>query len=96
MEKIIELENISKYYYIGKEKLQVLKNVNLTVKNGDFLAITGESGSGKSTLMNILGFLDTPDTGNYTFNGKKSKNSRSCRAFSPRFYNGRKRQMGNC
>ena len=74
MEKIIELENISKYYYIGKEKLQVLKNVNLTVKNGDFLAITGESGSGKSTLMNILGFLDTPDTGNYTFNGKKSKN----------------------
>ncbi|MBO5106656.1 MAG: ABC transporter ATP-binding protein [Clostridia bacterium] len=74
MGKIIELENISKYYYIGKEKLQVLKNVNLTVKNGDFLAITGESGSGKSTLMNILGFLDTPDTGNYTFNGKKSKN----------------------
>ena len=74
MEKIIELKDISKHYFIGKEKLQVLKNVNLTIKNGDFLAITGESGSGKSTLMNILGFLDTPDTGNYFFDGKKSEN----------------------
>lgn len=73
MEKIIELSNISKHYYIGKEKLQVLKNIDLTIKNGDFLAITGESGSGKSTLMNILGFLDAPDSGSYIFDGKKSK-----------------------
>ena len=73
MKKIIELSNISKHYYIGKEKLQVLKNVDLTVESGDFLAITGESGSGKSTLMNILGFLDTPDEGNYVFEGQKSK-----------------------
>lgn len=73
MEKIIELSNISKHYFIGKEKLQVLKNIDLTIKNGDFLAITGESGSGKSTLMNILGFLDAPDSGSYIFDGKKSK-----------------------
>ncbi|MBE6761214.1 MAG: ABC transporter ATP-binding protein [Ruminococcaceae bacterium] len=73
MEKIIELKNISKHYYIGKERLEVLKNINLTVENGDFLAITGESGSGKSTLMNILGFLDTPDAGSYAFDGKNSK-----------------------
>lgn len=74
MEKIIELTNISKHYYIGKEKLKVLENIDLTVKKGDFLAITGTSGSGKSTLMNILGFLDTPDAGNYFFEGKESKN----------------------
>ena len=74
MEKIIKLRNISKNYFIDKEKLQVLKNINLTVENGDFLAITGESGSGKSTLMNILGFLDTPDTGDYFFNNEKSGN----------------------
>lgn len=74
MKKFIELSNISKHYYIGKEKLQVLKNIDLTVNAGDFLAITGESGSGKSTLMNILGFLDTPDTGSYIFEGEKSKN----------------------
>ena len=74
MEKIIKLRNISKNYFIDKEKLQVLKNINLTVENGDFLAITGESGSGKSTLMNILGFLDTPDTGDYFFNNENSGN----------------------
>ena len=74
MEKIIKLRNISKNYFIDKEKLQVLKNINLTVENGDFLAITGESGSGKSTLMNILGFLDTPDTGDYFFNNEKAGN----------------------
>ena len=74
MDKIIELCKISKDYYIGKEKLSVLKNIDLTVKTGDFLAITGESGSGKSTLMNILGFLDTPDSGSYIFDGEKSKN----------------------
>ena len=72
VEDIITLNNISKQYSIGKQKLTALKNIYLTVKKGDFLAITGESGSGKSTLMNILGFLDSPDNGQYLFNGKSS------------------------
>lgn len=72
MEKIIELKKICKSYTIGKEKLPVLNNINLTVNKGDFLAITGSSGSGKSTLMNLLGFLDTPDSGEYFFDGQKS------------------------
>ena len=73
MEEIIKLSNVSKHYFIGKEKLQVLNNINLTVNLGDFLAITGESGSGKSTLMNILGFLDIHDSGKYFFKGKNTK-----------------------
>ena len=72
VEDIITLNNISKQYSIGKQKLTALKNIYLTVKKGDFLAITGESGSGKSTLMNILGVLDAPDNGQYLFNGKSS------------------------
>ena len=72
VENIISLNNITKEYSIGKQKLAALKNIDLTVKKGDFLAITGESGSGKSTLMNILGFLDTPDSGIYLFSGKSS------------------------
>ncbi|MBO5019757.1 MAG: ATP-binding cassette domain-containing protein, partial [Clostridia bacterium] len=72
MKNIIELQNISKSYPIGKQNLTVLKNINLIVEKGDFLAITGASGSGKSTLMNILGFLDTPDIGKYFFNEKIS------------------------
>ena len=72
MQKIIELKRINKSYFIEKEKLPVLKNINLVVNKGDFLAITGTSGSGKSTLMNILGFLDTPDNGEYFFGGTNS------------------------
>lgn len=72
MENIIELRKIHKSYFVGKQKLKVLSNINLVVNKGDFLAITGASGSGKSTLMNILGFLDTPDSGEYFFSGTKS------------------------
>ena len=72
MQKIIELKKINKSYTIGKQNLPVLNNINLVVNKGDFLAITGASGSGKSTLMNILGFLDTPDSGEYFFGGEKS------------------------
>jgi len=72
MNEIIELKNIYKNYTIGKQNLSVLKNINLIVEKGDFLAITGASGSGKSTLMNILGFLDTADKGSYFFDGKES------------------------
>lgn len=72
MQKIIEMKKIYKSYSIGKQKLPVLDNINLVVNKGDFLAITGASGSGKSTLMNILGFLDSPDKGEYFFDGTKS------------------------
>lgn len=70
---IIELKNIKKEYPLGKQKVAALKGIDLTVNKGDFLAITGSSGSGKSTLMNILGFLDIPDSGIYTFDGEDCK-----------------------
>jgi len=63
---IIELEKIDKAYQLGKEHfLPVLKNINITLKKGDFIAIMGPSGSGKSTLMNIIGLLDRPNAGVY-------------------------------
>lgn len=60
---MIELKNVSKVYELGGEKIYALNGVNLVVKDGDFIAITGPSGSGKSTLANIIGGLDTPDKG---------------------------------
>ena len=69
MNEIIKLNNISKEYMLGDEKITALNKVNLTVNRGDFLSITGASGSGKSTLMNILGFLDKADDGQYFFEG---------------------------
>jgi len=63
--KMIELNRINKYYRIGSEKLHVLKDVNLEVEEGEFLAILGPSGSGMSTLMNIIGCMDRADEGTY-------------------------------
>lgn len=68
-ENIVNLKDINKSYHIGNEKLQVLKQVGLTVNKGEYLAILGSSGSGKSTLMNILGCMDTYDEGNYLLDG---------------------------
>ncbi len=71
MEKIIEMKDICKSFYIGdNEELQVLKNINLTVNKGEFVAIVGASGSGKSTLMNIIGALDSATSGSYTLSGR--------------------------
>ncbi|MCX8094274.1 MAG: ABC transporter permease [Candidatus Goldbacteria bacterium] len=67
---MIKLKNISKTYRTGKVEFQALKNVDLNINEGEFLAIMGPSGSGKSTLMHIIGFLDTPDYGEYIFKGK--------------------------
>ncbi len=58
MEHIIQMEGINKYYKMGAESLHALREVNLTVERGEFLAILGPSGSGKSTLMNIVGCMD--------------------------------------
>jgi len=68
---IIKLGNISKSYQRpGEGELRVLKEVSLEVAQGEFVAIVGSSGSGKSTLMNILGLLDTADSGEYELAGK--------------------------
>lgn len=69
MEKILAMTNISKSYPMGLEELEVLHNINLTVRSGDFLSILGPSGSGKSTLMNIIGCLDVPTSGEYKLSG---------------------------
>lgn len=70
---MIRLENINKTYNNGSP-LHVLKGVNLTIEKGEFVSIMGASGSGKSTLLNILGILDSYDTGNYYLNDTLIKN----------------------
>ncbi|AGM98960.1 ABC transporter ATP-binding protein [Streptococcus iniae] len=67
--EIINLRNIVKSYKNGEQELQVLKGIDLTVYEGEFLAIMGPSGSGKSTLMNIIGLLDRPSSGDYSLSG---------------------------
>lgn len=65
---MIQLKNVSKVYELGGEKIVALDNVNLEIKDGDFIAIVGASGSGKSTLANVIGGLDTPDQGEVLVN----------------------------
>lgn len=67
---IIEMRGIRKSYYIGQpNELEILHGIDLTVYEGEFVAIVGESGSGKSTLMNIIGALDRPTSGSYFLDG---------------------------
>lgn len=66
---IIKLDNITKIYDTGAERVKALKNVNLGIKKGEFVAIIGSSGSGKSTMMNILGCLDVANEGKYFLDG---------------------------
>ena len=67
---LIELVNVSKRYKVGEHTINALDNVSLTVKEGEFVSITGPSGSGKSTLMHIIGLLDTPTVGSVIFEGE--------------------------
>ena len=70
MTKIIETQSISKRYVMGEEVIDALKDINISVNKGEYVAFMGPSGSGKSTLMNIVGCLDTPSTGKYILNGQ--------------------------
>ncbi|OPJ66236.1 ABC transporter ATP-binding protein [Clostridium chromiireducens] len=69
-DNIIDMRNIVKSFYIGTpNQLDILKDIDITIKEGEFVSIVGASGSGKSTLMNIIGALDRPTSGTYILNG---------------------------
>lgn len=68
---MIQLQQIKKSYPVAGEELVVLREIDLTIHRGEFVAIMGPSGSGKSTLMNIIGCLDKPTTGEYRLNGQQ-------------------------
>ncbi|MCR5121395.1 MAG: ABC transporter ATP-binding protein [Ruminococcus sp.] len=68
-ERIISMKQVRKSYKMGSETLNVLKGIDFEVNKGEFTAILGPSGSGKSTLMNIIGCMDTLDSGTYELNG---------------------------
>jgi putative ABC transport system ATP-binding protein len=74
--KIIEIRNLTKDYHVAAETVRALRSVNLTINEGEFVAIMGASGSGKSTLLNIIGCLDKPTSGDYWLAGENVKSMR--------------------
>lgn len=74
MNNIIEIRELNKKFGEGSNEVHILKNINLSIESGDFIAIIGASGSGKSTLMNILGCLDTASNGSYKIDGEETGN----------------------
>ena len=75
---MIRLQDITKVYPMGKRELEVLRGVNLHIKQGEMVAIMGPSGSGKTTLLNLIGCLDIPTSGNYSLEDREvSRLSRS-------------------
>ena len=67
--EVVRIENVSKIYHLGNQRVEALKQVDLNIEQGDFLAIAGPSGSGKSTLLNLVGCIDTPSSGNIYVEG---------------------------
>jgi len=74
MSVLVEIRNLSKVYERGKQKIEVLHQVNLDIRKGDFLALMGPSGSGKTTLLNLIGGLDSPTQGTLTVAGRRIDN----------------------
>ena len=74
MEPLIRVKNMYKIYNPGENEVRALDDVSLEINQGEFIAIVGHSGSGKSTFMNMLGCLDTPDSGEYFLDGKDVAN----------------------
>lgn len=70
IKEVVRTEELKKYYPLGTHTVKALNGVNLTVKEGEFVAITGKSGSGKSTLLHMLGALDVPTSGDVYIDGK--------------------------
>lgn len=70
MKGIIEVTNLVKSYDLGDQKVDILKNINVSIKQGEFVSIMGPSGSGKSTLLYLMGGLDKPSEGSIEINGK--------------------------
>lgn len=69
-ESLIQLHDIERTFYLGDSKVHALRNVNLNISRGEYIAVMGPSGSGKSTLLNLIGLLDRPDAGTYMLEGR--------------------------
>ena len=69
--EVVRIEDVSKSYNLGNQRVEALRSVDLTIEEGDFLAIAGPSGSGKSTLLHLIGCIDIPSSGNIYIAGNR-------------------------
>ena len=68
---LLRAERLSKHYFLGDQKIMVLKDISLTINKGEFVVIAGSSGSGKTTLLSVLSGLDRPSSGRITYGGSR-------------------------